>query len=168
MTEQVALQLAKNIAETVKSLAQELGVVDFQSNIPTVFGDIAEFREWVKNETDRLWTQTPDVAKQTGLVQEQRNLNTLKSKLETDKVEEATAQKNMTDFVKQFGDDQALDKAIQKQQKTISDLDDQIRKTNAKANLIREAVQYLEDVAPAVIEGRCPLCGAGAPNLLQH
>lgn len=168
MTEQVALQLAKNIAETVKSLAQELGVVDFQSNMPTVFGDIAEFREWVKNETDRLWTQTPDVTKQTGLVQEQRNLNTLKSKLETDKVEEATAQKNMTDFVKQFGDDQALDKDIQKQQKTISDLDDQIRKTNAKANLIREAVQYLEDVAPAVIEGRCPLCGASAPNLLQH
>ena len=167
-TEQEALNGAAGIAEAVKSLAEELGAVDFKTKVPVTFGEITEFREWVKTQTDRLWAQAPDVLKQETLATEQQKLATLKGRYEEAKGAETAAQVEKDKFVGQFGDEVALVEAIEQQQREIEQLDGQIRKTNARANLVREAMRYLKEVVPDAERGRCPLCGADAPRLLAH
>ena len=167
-TEQEALNRAAGIAEAVKSLAEELGAADFKARVPVTFSEIVEFREWVKTQTDRLWAQAPDVLKQETLATEQQKLTIPKGRYKEAKGAETAAQVEKDRFVGQFGDEAALVEAIEQQQREIGQLDGQIRKTNARANLVREAMRYLKEVVPDAERGRCPLCGADAPRLLAH
>ncbi len=167
-TEQEAIRRSVTIAEAVKSLADDMGAVGMQTKVPIIFGEIAEFSEWVKTQTDRLWAQAPDVPKQEALAAEQQKLATLKGRYEEAKYAETAAQVEKDKFAGQFGDEAALVKAIEQQQQEIEQLDGQIRKTNARANLVREAIRYLKEVVPDAERGRCPLCGADAPRLLAH
>jgi hypothetical protein len=168
MTEQEALGRARGIAEAVRSLAQELGVGDLQVPVAQGFDEIAEFREWVKTQTDALWAQAPDVVKQEELAREQEEMSSLKGKFEGTKRGATEAQAEKDKFVRQYGDETTLVKAVGEHQMKISELEEQIRKSNARANLVTEAIRYLKEVAPDIDRGRCPLCGADAPQLLAH
>jgi DNA repair exonuclease SbcCD ATPase subunit len=167
-TEQEALSRAAGIAKAIKSLAEELGAADFKPSVPVTFAEIAEFREWVKIQTDGLWAQAPDVLKQEALATEQQKLVTLKGKYEEAKGAESAAQVERDKFVKQFGDEAALVKDAQQEQQRIGELDDKIRTTNSRARLVQEAIRYLKEVVPEAERGRCPLCGTDKPRLLAH
>ncbi|OGO04391.1 MAG: hypothetical protein A2Y91_01920 [Chloroflexi bacterium RBG_13_54_8] len=168
MTEQSALRRSRDITEAVGSLARELGSTDFQVKVPASFGEIADFHEWVETQTDRLWKQAPDVLKQQALATEQAKLVRIKGDYEGAMADEAAKQTDRDDFVRKFGDEVTLAKAAVATKHSIVHLEDQMRKTNAKASLVREAIQYLKGIAPEADKSRCPLCGADAPDLLSH
>ena len=167
-TEQEALKRAAGIAKAIESLAQELGAADFRAVVPVSFGKIAEFREWAKTETDGLWAQAPDVLKQEALATEQQKLVTLKGQYEEAKRGESAALVERANFIKQFGDEAALLRATQQEQQQMGEFGDKIRETNSRARLVEEAILYLKETVPDVQRGRCPLCGADAPELLAH
>ncbi|MBI4329887.1 MAG: AAA family ATPase [Chloroflexi bacterium] len=168
MTEQGALHRAGEIAKAVESLAKELGVVGFKMKIPADFKEIADFREWVKTQTDLLWAQAPDVQKQQALATERAKLVTVKANYEAIIADETLERNNKVDFVKQFGDEATLDRAAKETKQGTDQLEHRIGQTNARANLVREATEYLGEFAPEATKGQCPLCGADAPELLSH
>jgi exonuclease SbcC len=168
MAEQEALRRAGAIAKAAESLARELGAVDFRAKVPAALGEIAEFREWVKTQTDILWAQAPDVLKQEALATKQGKLVTVKVNYQAAVKDEAVKHADRDNFVKKFGDEDTLVKAVQQLKQSIDEFENQIRETNAKANLVREAIKYLKEIAPEAGRGRCPLCGADAPDLLLH
>ncbi len=130
---------------------------------PTGLGQITEFRENVKNETDRLWAQSPDVLKQEALSTEKSTLAALKGNYVSAKDGDAAKQRERDDFVKEFGDETGLISAAEEQKEAVSQLDKQIRMINSKANLVREAILYMRDTVPDHQKGRCPVCGTDAP-----
>ena len=168
ITEQEALHRTKDIGEAVISLAQGLGVSDLQITVPQSFGEVAPFREELKNKIDYLWLSSPDMVKQTALERKQRELGSLIGEYQDAKKAAAEAQTGRDEFVQLYGDEATLVKAAKAQQENITEVEDQIRKSNAKANLVREAVQYLKEVVSDTDRRRCPLCGADAPQLLNQ
>ena len=168
LTEQEALRCARKVGDALGRLAQDLGVVDFELSIPQAYDEIAEFRERVKNAGDQLWAEAPDVVKQETLAREQQGLASLKANYEAARAAERKAQEERDNFVRQHGDERALVTAADAQRRKISGLEQRIRETNDRANLVREAIQYLKTAALAGAVKTCPLCGSEAPDLLAH
>lgn len=168
ITEQEALHRAKNIGEAVISLAQELGISDLQITMPQSFGEVAPFREDVKNKIDYVWLRSPDMVKQTALERKQRELVSLVGEYQDAKTAEAEAQTKRDEFVQQQGGETTLVEAAKAQQKEITRVEEEIRKSNARANLVREAIQYLKKVVSDIDRRRCPLCGSDEPRLLDQ
>jgi exonuclease SbcC len=168
ITEKEALHRAKDIGEAVISLAQELGISDLQITMPRDLGEVAQFRDEVKDKIDAVWLHSPDMVKQTTLERKQRELASLVGKYQDVKKAEAKAQTERDKFVQQHGDETTLVKAAEAQQKEITRVEEEIHKSNARASLVREAVQYLKEVASDIERKQCPLCGAKAPKLLNQ
>src|SRR3990172_8364944 len=122
MTEQEALRQAKQIAEAVRSLAQDLEVADLQVRSPQRYDEIeiAEVREWAKNQTDNLWSQSPDVAKQEALAREQRDLANLKGRYEATRGRETNARQERDAFVRQNGEQTALAASVEERRRQVS------------------------------------------------
>src|SRR3990172_3285661 len=170
MTEQEALRQAKQIAEAVRSLAQDLEAPDLQVRSLQRYDEteIAGFRQWAKSQTDNLWSQSPDVAKQEALAREQRDLANLKGHYEATKGRETNARQERDTLVRQNGDQTALAASVEERRRKVSDLDNRTRQLNRRANLVREATEYLRGVAAGGAAERCPLCASHVPNLLAH
>jgi exonuclease SbcC len=168
ITEQEALHSAKAIGKAVMSLAQELGISDLQITMPQSFGEVAQFRDEVKDKIDAVWLRSPDMVKQTTLERRQRELVSLVGKYQDVKKAEAEAQTERDKFVQQHGDETTLVEAAEAQKKEITRVEEEIRKKNARASLVREAVQYLKEVASDIERRRCPLCSAEVPRLLDQ
>ncbi len=168
ITEQGALRRASCIAGAVESLARQFGASDHKIAMPASFGDIAGFRAAISDCIDSLWAQAPDVLRQEALVKEQRELVGLRGDYEAAVAEEKKKQSDREDAVAKLGDEASLEQATKAQQKAISRLDGQIREIHAKANLVREAIQYLKEPGADAEEGKCPLCGTTVPDLLSH
>ena len=168
ITEMEALARAKGIGEAVISLARELGITDLQITMPRDLGQVAQFRDEAEDRIDAVWLHSPDMVKQTTLERKQRELTSLVGKYQDAKKAEAKAQAGRNEFVQQHGDEATLAKAAEAQQQEIRRIEEEIHKSNARASLVREAVQYLKDVASDNEREQCPLCGTKAPELLNQ
>ena len=168
ITEAEALNRAKNIGASVISLARELGITDLQITIPRGLGEVGRFRDEAKDKIDAVWLHSPDMVKQTTLERKQRELTSLVARYQDVKKAEAEAQTERNKFVQQHGDEATLAKAAKAQQKEVGRIEEQIHKSNARAGLVREAIQYLKDVASDTERKQCPLCGTNAPQLLNQ
>ncbi len=168
ITEQEALRRAKQVGEALQSLAHDLEIADFQLSVLQNYKEIAEYREWVKDQTDTLWARAPDVAKQEALAGEQQKLATLKGNYETARARKAKAEQERDTFVQQNGDEKALAGRINEEKARVAELEKQIRETNRRASLVREAIEYLRRDPYATGGEKCPLCFSEVPDLLAH
>lgn len=168
MNQQEALRRAKEIGDAVERLTQDLGLADFQLTIPQAYDEIAEFRECVKTEADQLWAKAPDVVKQENLAREQQDLASHKGNYESARAAVTKAQGERDELVREHGDETALITIADKQRGKTKELEQRIRQTNDRANLVGEAIQYLKPASLGGAVQRCPLCGAEAPDLLAH
>jgi len=168
LTELEALKRVREVAQAVRSLADQLGIGDFHVDVAERFEDVAGFRESVKDQIDMLWAQAPDVTKQETLAREQQELTGTRGRLEAAKEVVAKAVGDKEAVIGQHGDEKTLVETAQQHYTKVLDLQDRIRKGSAKANLVGEAIRYLSEMASGTDTGRCPLCGADTPNLLAH
>lgn len=168
MTEEQALRHAEKIGKSIVSLAQELGMSELQLELPVNFDQLEKFRDDAKNKIDFVFLKSPDVAKLTELEQRQLQLSRVLKNYETAKQGETKAQTERNEFVKQYGDENKLVEAGKAKQQEITKLEEEIAGINARANLVREAIQYLRNAAADVVATDCPLCGADAPDLLVN
>jgi DNA repair exonuclease SbcCD ATPase subunit len=168
ITEKEALHRAKEIGDAVMSLAQELGMSDLQVTVPQNLGEVAQFRDEVKDKIDAVWLHSPDMVKQTTLERRRRELTSLAGRCQDVKKAEAETQTKRDKLVQEHGDETTLIGAAEAQQKEITRIEEGIHRSNARASLVREAVQYLKEVASDVERKQCPLCGAKAPQLLSQ
>lgn len=168
IAEQEALRRAKDIGQAVQSLAQDLDVAGLKVTLPQSYHEVADFRERVKKETDDLWAQAPLVANQEALAREQQELSTLKGSYDAAKATETTAHQERATFVRENGDEAALAQRLAEEKTKLSQLEDTIRDTNKRANLVREAIEYLSAAAPPASGQTCPLCFNEVPDLLAH
>ncbi|KKM05772.1 hypothetical protein LCGC14_1750730, partial [marine sediment metagenome] len=166
--EQEALRHASEVSEAVQSLARDLGIADFQVAAPPSYDEIAQFREWVKDQTDNLWARAPDIAKQAGLAKRQQELSIVKGNYDAAKARATKAQQEKDPFVLEYGDETALGKRIAEEQAKVSETDERIRKASKRAKLVREAIPLLRGAAAKTAVERCPLCLSEVPNLLAH
>lgn len=165
--EQEALRHANEIGEALQSLARDLGIVDFQVAAPPSYDEVAQFREWVKAQPDKLWARAPDVARQAELAKRQHELRIV-GKYEAAKARATRAQQQKDAFVEQYGDGKTLEERVAKEQAKVSQTEDTIREANKRARLVREAIQYLRGAATGTAVEKCPLCSSQVPNLLAH
>ena len=163
-----ALRRAKEIGQAVASLAHELDTPGLSVPEPERFEQIMGFREWVKSQTDDLWAHAPDLAKQEELARKQQDLTNLSGRYKAARDREVEATQEKDAFVQQHGDETSLERHREGEQAQISQLDEQIRKTNERASLVHEAIQYLRGASPEVDKGKCPLCATEVPDLLAH
>lgn len=167
LTEHEALRCSVEIGDAVVSLAQELGVTDLGVAVPKTLNEIKDFREWVKDKTNELWVKAPDVIEHESLARELQKLASIKGKYDTIKREAKEAQGVWDEFVDKYGDEAKIMKACEEIGGEIGELEEKIRKSNAKAKLVSEGIRYLRDVVKDFERERCPLCGANAPELLD-
>jgi len=168
ITEMDALARAERIGAAIISLARELGITDLQITVPRDLGQVAQFRDEAKDKIDAVWLESPDMVKQTTLERKQRELTSLVEKYQDVKKAEAEAKVERDEFVKRHGDEATLAKAVEAKQQEMRRIREEIHKSNARASLVREAVQYLKDVASDNQRRQCPLCGTEAPELLNQ
>ncbi|MFW6116658.1 MAG: AAA family ATPase, partial [bacterium] len=168
LSEAGALSRARHIGDAVRSLAQELGAGDFRTTVPESVGEVEAFRDWVKRQTDYLWGQAPDVVNQETLFAEQTRLLNVKQHCEGAIADETARKATRDDFVREFGDEETLVNTADELRRSAKQAEHEMRETEAKANLVWEAIQYLRGIAPTASTRRCPLCGADAPDLLSH
>jgi DNA repair exonuclease SbcCD ATPase subunit len=166
--EQEALRHAGEIGEALQSLARDLGIGDFQVAAPLSYDEIAQFREWVKDQPDNLWARAPDVAKQEELAKRQQELSILKGNYEAAKARAAKAQQEKDTFIREYGDKAALEKRVAEEQRQLSVTDERIREASKRERLVHEAIEYLRRAAPKTTVEKCPLCFSEVPDLLAH
>lgn len=168
IAEHQALRRSRDISEAVKSIAHDLGALDFKATVPRDFDEIEKFGEWVKNCTDGLWAQSPDVARQEALTTREQELVGLRGKYQAAKDTQRHALAERNELVEAHGDQAVLAQSAAAERQKVEEVDMEIRKTNARANLVREAMRYLGEAVPEPARQRCPLCGSDAPDLLAH
>ncbi|TET98504.1 MAG: hypothetical protein E3J29_03595 [Dehalococcoidia bacterium] len=166
--EQEALRHAREVGEAVQSLARDLGIVDFQVAAPLSYDEMAQFREWVKDQPDNLWARAPDVAKQEELAKRQHELSILKGNYEAAKARATTAQQKKDAFIQEYGDKAALEERVAEEQAAVSETDERIGQASKRERLVHEAIQYLRGAAPGTTVEKCPLCSSEVPDLLAH
>jgi len=71
------------------------------------------------------------------------------------------------DFLREKGSDKVLDGKIKEIIEEIDSQEKKLKKVNARAALIRDAIEYLS-CGVRDFEDRCPLCGNTAPDLAEH
>lgn len=166
--EQEALRHASEISEAVQSLARDLGIVDFQVAAPLTYDEIAQYREWVKDQTDNLWARAPDVAKQTELARRQQELSIVKGSYEAAEAGATKAQQQRDTFIDEYGDGTALAERVAEEQAEVSETEKRIGEASKRAGLVWEAIQYLRGAASGATVEKCPLCFSEVPDLLAH
>jgi len=168
ITAQGALHRAKVVGQAVMSLAQGLGLSDLQIATPRSLGEVAKFRKEATERIDHVFLQSPDVKEQQTLQTEQGELGRLIGEYQDARTATARAQEELNEFTRQHGDETTLEEAAKAQQVEITKVEEQIHKSNARANLVREAIQYLKELVSDIDRRRCPLCGADKPKLLDQ
>ncbi|MBM3120086.1 MAG: hypothetical protein FJ008_06805 [Chloroflexi bacterium] len=166
ISEEQLLRHAEAIGKAVISLASELGISELQIDLPVNFEQLERFRDDAKDKIDFVWLKSPDVAKLAEFEQRKLQLTSLLKNYETAKQGETKAQTERDEFAKQHGDETKLVKTGKAKQQEIAKLDEEIAGLNSRANLVREAIQYLRNAAPEDTTTACPLCGADVPDLL--
>jgi len=162
------LEVANDVRDQVAKFASDMAVTAVPISSPTHWVDAQTFATEATKEVERLWSQSPDVKKQSDLNSARTEADTIKLNYEKQKQVVTTAEEQLQKLEQEHGSYDKIDEDLKSTQNTIDAVDNEIRQVNPKAKLVEEGITLLETAAPAHPSDICPLCGKTVPNLLDH
>jgi DNA repair exonuclease SbcCD ATPase subunit len=168
LNEHKLLEVANNVQTQIGKFASELAITVAPISSPTNWKGAQTFTAEATKEVERLWSESPDVKKQSELNSKRTEADTTRASYEKQKQVAATAEEELQKFEHEHGSHDKIDEGVRTVQKDIDAVDNEIRQLSPKAKLVEEGITLLETAAPAYGTDICPLCGKTVPNLLDH
>jgi len=159
MAETKILQLLNDFTQSVNLALEEIPALEAED-------DFAKFKNAVKKEITRLRSELPDLKTQTELYKLQTELSNMKDSFTQLKQKVDDNQKSLNIFIKQNGDDKAIQEKINELDKLIKDKVEEINRENSKIASIKYAISYLK--MDKVNKNICPVCDNKTEDLLTH
>ena len=166
LNEHKLLEVANNVQTQIGEFASELAITAAPISSPTNWKGAQTFTAEATKEVDRLWSESPDVKKQSELNSKRTEADTIKASYEKQKQVVLTAEEELQKL--EHGSHNKIDEGVKAAQKDIDAVDNEIRQLSPKAKLVEEGITLLETAAPTYGTDVCPLCGKTVPNLLDH
>ena len=168
LNEHKLLEVANDVRNQVGKFASDMAITAAPISSPTHWIDAQTFAAEAAKEVERLWSESPDVKKQSELNSARTEADTIKVNYEKQKQVVTTAEEELQKLEQEHGSYDKIDEALRATQNTIDAVDNEIRQVSPKAKLVEEGITLLETAAPAYPSDICPLCGKTVPNLLDH
>jgi DNA repair exonuclease SbcCD ATPase subunit len=168
LNEHKLLEVANNVQTQIGKFASELAITAAAISSPTNWKGAQTFTAEATKEVDRLWSESPDVKKQSELNSKRTEADTIKASYEKQKRVVLTAEEELQKLEQEHGSHNKIDEGVKAAQKDIDAVDNEIRQLSPKAKLVEEGITLLETAAPTYGTDVCPLCGKTVPNLLDH
>lgn len=162
------LGLAKRSLQSLTDFANTAGLAMTQIAELNDWSQFASFQTSLKREIERLRAEVPEAKEQTSLVSRKNLLqNSVGSWVAAKKASDESI-RLLKDFQAKNGDEAAITARLKEQRDIITKANDDLRQVNDRAKLVEEGLRSLRKAATAGGDGRCPLCGNSAPDLLKH
>lgn len=168
LNEHKLLEVANNVETQIAKFASEMVITATPIISPTNWEGAQTFTAEATKEMERLWSESPDVQKQSEFNRKRTEADSIKTGCENQKQVVATAEGEVQKFEQDHGSHETIEKEVRVTQNTIDAVDDEIRQVSPKAKLVEEGIALLEAATPAYSTDVCPLCGKTVPNLLDH
>jgi DNA repair exonuclease SbcCD ATPase subunit len=168
LNEHKVLEVANSVRTQIGKFASELAITAAPISSPANWKGAQTFTAEATKEVERLWSESPDVKKQSELNSKRSQADTIKANYEKQKQVVATAEEELQKFEQGHGSYEKIDEEVRSTKNTIDSVDNEIRQVSPKAKLVEEGITLLETAAPAYGTDICPLCGKTVPNLLDH
>ncbi|MFQ6052428.1 MAG: AAA family ATPase, partial [Candidatus Hydrothermarchaeota archaeon] len=167
LNEAGALKIGREVKRQLNQFASEVGLSLVDLPVPEQWKKLPQFQEVAQGEIKRFRSEMPDVKKQRDLFGCRSKITELTQKYEQKRQYWDSTGAKFEDFVKQKGDHESIDNKIKEMQNRLVVQEKKLRGANAKAALVRDAIEYLTS-GIRISESRCPVCGSVAPDLLEH
>jgi DNA repair protein SbcC/Rad50 len=168
LNEKGAIVLAKRALLALGAFAAEAKLPAPTCALPASWKESNIFKKKAKTEIERLRAGLPEARHQAGQLQKRTTLLNLQSAYEGKKQGHDTALKAIAEFDKQNGSETQLDARLQKLAGERTAEEERQRQANARARLVREAIDFIEKAGTTGADSPCPLCGTEAANPLEH
>jgi DNA repair exonuclease SbcCD ATPase subunit len=164
--EKAGVRLAAHVQQTLAAFAHEAGIKISATNVPQTWKELEGFDKATRTEINRLRGELPDLQEQKQLFNRQRDIERLNGDMESTKGQMDEIGRHVRELDTQHGSWSAVNQQIGTLNGQLEDQRRQLRDTNARASLVREAIEYLQKSSAKELAGRCPVCANPAPNLL--
>jgi len=159
--------LIKTVINDIKKFADLLGLKEKKIEPPSHWKNTQSFINEIDKEVERLWSESPDVKRQSELQDRKNDVVTLSSQYKIHHRNFISKEKKIQEFEQKNGRRDKIKNEIEKLVKEIEEIDKKIKQISPKAKLIEEGISILESAVPKD-SNVCPLCGEEVPNLLEH
>jgi DNA repair protein SbcC/Rad50 len=160
------IKLSKIINKDLEKFSKEIGVAVQREFELTKWEEAQSFINSSKEELNRLWSESPDVTRQSEETTKKEKLESLKSIYQDKKSNINSAEKELKAFIKNNGSIEKINKKIIAIDADIKKKDSSIKKISPKADIFIEGINYLEKTSKNEID-ICPLCGKKTKNLID-
>ncbi len=168
LNEKGAIVLAKRALKALGAFADEAKLAAPTCAVPASWKESNIFKKKAKTEIERLRAGLPEAKHQAEQMHKRTALLNLQTAYEGKKRCHDSALKGIAEFDKQHGGEAQLGDRLQKLANERTAEQERQRQVNARALLVREAIDYLERAGLTNADGPCPLCGTEVANPLEH
>ena len=167
LNEAGASKIGKEVKGQLNQFASEVGLSLVDLPVPEQWKKLPQFQEVANGEIKRFRSEMPDVKKQRDLFEGRSKITELTQKYKQKRQYRDSIRIKFEDFVRQKGDHKSIGDKIKEMQNRLDSKEKKLRGVNAKAALVRDAIEYLTS-GIRISGNRCPVCGNEAPDLLEH
>ena len=123
LNEHKLLEVASNVQTQIGKFASELAITAAPISSPTNWEDAQSFTAEATKEVERLWSESPDVKKQSELNSKRTKGDTTRASYEKQKQVVATAEEKLQKFEQEHGSHGKIDEGVRAAQKDIDAVD---------------------------------------------
>ncbi len=142
--EEHALDLAKQLVNQLKDFARELGIEPRELEVPATWQLLGEFAASTKDLVTWLRSEMPALKEQQNLYQKELTLSKLQADLQERETEKSTISKQLFELESTYGNVESAKNQIQDLDQQLQAEQLRLRQTDAKAALIKEALEYFD------------------------
>ncbi len=167
LNQREALKIAKEAKDRLLQFACQVGLDLPHVCVPEGWKDLERFRRSLESEIKGFRSKIPEVVRQQELFEDSQTIIKLRAGYKQEKENEDDARRKFQDLVEEKGSSKVLDEKVDGVLQEIESKKKTLKKTNARATLVRDALEYLSsDVKGPQV--RCPLCGNKVANLAEQ
>ena len=167
LNEREALKIAKDAKDELLQFAHQTDLVLPDIYVPEGWKGLPEFQALLEAEIRRFRSQMPEVKRQQDLFRERSKITELGEEYRREKKRGDDIRHMFRDFIREKGNHKVLEGRIKGVREEIDSRERELKKVNARAALVRDAIDYLSRGVRS-FQDRCPLCGNTAPDLAEH
>jgi len=167
LNEREALKIAKDAKNQLLQFAHQIGLVLPDISPPEGWKGLLQFQTLLEGEIKRFRSEMPEVKRQQDLFRERSKIMELREGYRREKERGDDIRQRFQGFLREKGSNKVLDGKIEGIIEEIDSQEKKLKKVNARAALIRDAIEYLS-CGVRSSQDRCPLCGNAAPDLAEH
>jgi len=163
-----ALKLAADVLLSLADFASDAGIEPPDLEVPDEWNGLPALQKSIKKEITRMRSALPEQKEQNSLHRRQKTASDLKSDYEVALEARKNAKAKIRKLDKDHGSQEKLLAKIAGITKRIERKKQERMDANARVDLVKRAIEYLEEAGVEEPADRCPVCGKRVSNLLEH